>query len=77
MPRELYYRGYLIMIYPKDHGDAHVHVKGHGKRAKIEILSLEVISSKGFADHELSKLIRFIGKHKTYLLRRYDEIQKK
>jgi hypothetical protein len=78
MPREFEIKGgYIMWIYFKDHGAPHVHVKGHGKETKIEIQSLLVVRNKGFAEHELNALRKFIVEHQDYLLRRYDEVQKK
>jgi len=77
MPREFVFKGYSIYIYFKDHGAPHVHVVGHGNEVKIEILTLKVVKNKGFAEHDINNLKKFIEKNQAYLARRYDEVQKK
>lgn len=77
MPRVLEFKGYIIYIYFKDHGAAHVHVKGHGKSVKIDIATRKVSANRGFNKTEIGFLVAFVAKNAEDLERIYDEIQKK
>lgn len=65
-----------IVIYPKDHAPPHVHVIGPGCEAKLEIQTLDVRSSFGFSDKDLSKIQDYLSSRKTELMEKWNELQK-
>ncbi len=49
----------------------HIHVQGHGKRAKFWLLPLTIAHRGKFADHELNNIARIIQEHYDELLQAY------
>lgn len=69
-------KNYRIVIYPKDHRPAHVHVIGPSAEAKFDIVTLECISSKGFSERALRYIREYLFSRKERLLEIWDECQK-
>jgi hypothetical protein len=69
---------YRILIYQPDHYPPHIHLKdATGQRAAVIILeSSEVLINDGFKQRELSYVLRFLSLRKTYILQRWNELQR-
>jgi len=63
-----------IMIHTDDHHPPHIHVVGPNAGAKIEIDSLQVISSYGFSSKALKRILAFLEKNKPLLIGAWNEI---
>ena len=63
----------MITNWPlrKPNEPPHIHVRGHGKRAKFWLLPLAVAQHGRFADHELHQIERIIHEHYDELLQAY------
>jgi hypothetical protein len=68
-------RNYRIVIYPKDHRPAHVHIIGPDAEAKFDINTLECISSHGFSQKALKTIQEFLESRQKRLLEIWDEYQ--
>ena len=60
--------GYRLKIYPNDHLPAHTHVQKAENEARIPLDTLEVVSSEGFNNRELHKVVELVKKHQEALL---------
>ncbi len=65
-----------IVIYPKDHEPAHVHVIGPDAEAKFEIKSMECIENFGFSEKSLRRIKEYLKERRSILLEAWNEYQK-
>jgi Domain of unknown function (DUF4160) len=64
---------YHFSFYSTDCSEpVHVHVKAQGKEAKIWVKNRKVAFNKGFRDHELSEILRFLTKHEEIITREWE-----
>jgi hypothetical protein len=68
-------RSYRIVIFPKDHRPAHVHVLGPDAEAKFDINTLECLSNQGFTSRALRTIREYLESRQTRLLEIWDEFQ--
>ena len=64
-----------IVVYPKDHKPAHVHVIGPEAEAKFDILTLECTESRGFSEKSLRKIKSYLESRKKRLMEVWYEIE--
>jgi len=73
MPTVFTEEGYRFKIYPNDHPPAHVHVQKAEKEARVRIDGqIDVISSEGFNERELTAIRRLAHDHQATLLAVWD-----
>jgi len=65
-----------IVIYPKDHKPAHVHVVGPEAEAKFNIDTLECIENYGFDEKSIRRIRTYLESRKDRLKEAWDEYQK-
>lgn len=65
-----------IVIYPKDHEPAHVHVIGPQGEAKFDIETMECMENHGFSEKSLRRIKEYLKERKTNLLEAWDDYQK-
>jgi hypothetical protein len=65
-----------VVIYPKDHEPAHVHVIGPEAEAKFNIRTTECIENRGFSEKSLKRIKEYLMERKVTLLEAWDEYQK-
>ncbi len=65
-----------IVIYPKDHEPAHVHVMGPDGEAKFDIRTMECIENHGFSEKSLRRTREYLIARKSSLLEAWHEYQK-
>jgi hypothetical protein len=75
MPTILIINGIKICIYFNDHGKAHIHAIKDDSEAKILIETAKCISANGFSERDVRKLEKFVKKHATLLLEKWEELQ--
>ncbi|PZO82415.1 MAG: DUF4160 domain-containing protein [Mesorhizobium amorphae] len=69
MPTVLREAGLRFHFFSGDgHEPPHVHVDGHGRKAKIWLGSLEVAKNGGFNEAELSRITRIVFENRETLL---------
>ena len=68
-------RNLRVVIYPRDHLPPHVHVIGPDVEAKFEILTLECISSNGFAGSELERIRYYLSERQEQLMEKWNAYQ--
>ncbi len=77
MPTVLQLPGLRVVIYPNDHGPAHVHVIG-GHEALFELNCRDGLVSLrknfGFALHELNKIQKLLAEHLSTLCSEWERI---
>ena len=61
--------GFDVRMYPGDHDPPHVHVWKGGKQVKIDLESMEVISSRhDFNSREIRQIVNLLREHESMLL---------
>lgn len=76
MPTLLRFGPYRIVIYTNDHNPAHVHILGPDRFAKVNILTLDIISSDSISSQDMKKLLEVIKRNQENLLEAWNEIRK-
>ncbi len=66
---------FRVLIYPKDHAPAHVHIVGPDAEAKFDIETLECIESFGFSQKTLKQIKGYLEKRKGTLKEAWNEYQ--
>ena len=64
--------GYDVIIYPKDHRPAHVHVLRGGNEVLININDWSVIDNYGFHSRELRRILNLLKQHELLLRETWD-----
>ncbi len=64
--------GYDVIIYPKDHDPAHVHVFRGGKEVLININDWSVIENYGFHSRELRRIFDLLKEYESVLIDTWD-----
>ncbi len=65
---------YRFFFYSNEENEpAHVHVQDGGKLAKVWLLECELASSRGFAPHELTRVVALVVEHQTEFLEAWNE----
>jgi hypothetical protein len=65
-----------VVIYPKDHEPAHVHVIGPDAEAKFELKNLDCIENYGFSEKSLRRIKEYLKERRVNLLEAWDDYQK-
>jgi len=74
MPTLAIIDGYRFFFWSLDLGEPpHVHVEGHGGKAKFWLSPVELASSKGYNDRELNKIQRIVEQHAAEWLEKWYE----
>jgi hypothetical protein len=68
------FRNIRIKINTNDRLPPHVHVIRGGSKAKIEITTRKVCSSKGFTRSDLSRILSFLENNEDLFLEAWNEI---
>jgi hypothetical protein len=68
-------RNLRVVIFPKDHRPAHVHVYGPDGEAKFDIHTLECLSNKGFSERLIKRIQAYLSERQPRLLEVWDEYQ--
>ena len=64
-----------VIVYPKDHKPAHVHVIGPEAEAKFNIETLECIENSGFSEKSLRRIKEYLKERQETLRRAWYEYQ--
>lgn len=68
--------GYNVRMYPDDHDPPHVHVWKGGRQVKIDLETMEVIStSHKFHSREIRQIVDLLQEHKSLLLSVWERLQ--
>ncbi len=68
--------GYDVRMYPDDHDPPHVHVWKGGRQRKVELESMEVISSSHkFNKREVRQIVNLLRQHEALLLSVWEQLQ--
>ncbi|MDH6265215.1 hypothetical protein M2360_000596 [Rhizobium sp. SG_E_25_P2] len=62
-----------FVIYTDDHEPAHVHVYGDGE-ARIDILTLRVLTNRGMTKRDLSRALALVADHQADLIAQWRRI---
>jgi hypothetical protein len=74
VPTILELRSFRIVIETRDHIPAHVHCKGPGCHARIEIRTRAVMSNDGVSAKDLRRLKELIEKYEDVLMNEWKRI---
>ena len=74
MPTIFELRSFRIVIETRDHVPAHVHCKGPGCNARIEIRTRAVMSNDGVSAKDLKRLKELIEKYEDVLMNEWRRI---
>jgi hypothetical protein len=66
------FKSLKFKIWPNDHSPPHVHVNGPDSHAKVNIESLEIVSSYGFSANDLKIIQQQIFKRKIKILEKWE-----
>ena len=75
MPTVIRLGRFRFVIYPQDHGPAHVHVIGAGAEAKFVIETSECLAVYGFSQKTVKMLGNVVAKNKDLLMETWEEYQ--
>lgn len=68
--------GYDVRMYPGDHDPPHVHVWKGGKQVKIDLESMDVIStSHAFHSREIRQIVNLLREHESLLLSVWERLR--
>ena len=68
--------GYDVRMYPGDHDPPHVHVWKGGRQVKIDLESMDVIStSHDFKSREIRQIIILLREHESHLLSVWERLR--
>lgn len=73
MPTLLNENGFRFFFYSNDHNPAHVHIEKGGKSAKVELLTLKIISNNGLKNREIKKMMTIIKSNKDTFKEKWNE----
>lgn len=68
-------RNYRVIIYPKDHNPAHVHVLGPGVEAKFRLDDFECYYSRGFSTKAILWIQKYLRGKEELLWEAWNEYQ--
>ena len=68
MPTIFELRNFRIVIETRDHAPPHVHCKGPGSVARVEIQTRTVMSNNGVGSKDLARLKALIEKYEDVLM---------
>ena len=74
MPTILELRSFRIVIETRDHPPPHVHCKGPGCNARIEIETRAVMSNSGVSTRDLARLKELIERYEDVLMNEWRRI---
>lgn len=66
---------FRVMIYPKDHSPAHVHVVGPDAEAKFDVQTMECIANNGFSEKTIKRIKEYLKDRKQSLMEAWHEYQ--
>ena len=66
------FKSLKFKIWPNDHAPPHVHVIGPDSHTKVNIESLEIVSSYGFSANDLRIIQQQIFKRKIKILEKWE-----
>ncbi|PYE86359.1 DUF4160 domain-containing protein [Phyllobacterium leguminum] len=69
MPTVLRKYGYRFHFYSGENDEPpHIHVDGHGAKAKIWLENVSVSKAAGFGQKELARILSVVQEHREYFL---------
>lgn len=68
------YRDVKIIIRTKDHDPPHVHVIRGDAEAVIEIISREILHSRGFTRNDIKRITEFLTRQEEALMEAWNAI---
>lgn len=71
------FKNLKFKIWSNDHAPPHVHIYGPEAHAKVNLETLEVMSSKGFSANDLKIIQQQIFKRKMKILEKWEAIHGK
>ena len=75
-PTVAYFKSIRFMIRTKDHPPPHIHAVKDDHEAVIEILTGEVVRSRGFSERDLARIVKEVLANQDFLKEQWDEIHK-
>ncbi len=75
MPVLLRFGRFKFVIYPMDHGPAHVHVLTAGAEAKFDIHTGECLAAYGFSKRTVNQLSEVVIKNQDLLMEAWKEYE--
>jgi hypothetical protein len=77
MPTVLRKYGFRFHFYGSDMGEPrHIHVSGHGGKAKVWLEPIEMAASVGYNSAELKRIMDVIRDHQSQFVEAWDEFAK-
>ena len=77
MPTVTIIRGYRFFFFSLDRGEPpHIHIEKGDSVAKFWLKPVALARSKGFRQHELSRIRQLVEKHQPVFLRAWNEFFK-
>ena len=68
--------GYDVRMYSGDHDPPHVHVWKGGRQVKIDLESMDVISTKhDFNSREIGQIIKLLREHESLLISVWERLR--
>lgn len=75
MPTVIRFGRFRFVIYPQDHGPAHVHVLAAGAEAKFDIRTGRCLSVFGFTLKTVKRLTEVVRRNQDLLMEAWNEYQ--
>ncbi len=74
MPIVIKIRGIRFYFYSDDHEPIHIHVKGHGGEAKIEVEpQVVLVYSRGFSRNDIGKIMEIVRANRDAIIAKWKE----
>ena len=73
MPTVIVIKGYRFFFYSNDHDPIHIHVEKDAKTAKVNLLPIEFVRSKGFNASELRKIRIMVEENVELFIEKWNE----
>ncbi len=73
-PTVAHFKSIRFMIRTNDHAPPHIHAVKDNCEAVIEILTGEVVRSRGFSERDLAKIVKEVLANQDFLKEQWDAI---
>ena len=73
MPTILYIFGLRFFFYSEEHLPIHIHVQSADGRAKINVLTCEIMENKGVKPRDLKKSVAIVAEYKEDIIKAWNE----
>ena len=73
MPTILYIFGLRFFFYSEEHLPIHIHVQNADGRAKINVLTYEIMDNKGIKPKDLRQSVEIVKQYKEDIIKAWNE----